>query len=67
MVLEAKVEAVTDLLGLFEAENVNLKKNLNKGYTRESRNRISVDIVEEGGGWRLWSPKNATFPIMLRP
>ena len=49
VVLEAKFEAATDLLGPLEAENVNLKKNLNKGYKRESRTRQSVDIVEEGG------------------
>ena len=49
VVLEAKFEAVANLLGPLEAENVNLKKNLNKGYKRESRTRQSVDIIEEGG------------------
>ena len=34
VVLEAKFEAATDLLGPLAAENVNLKKNINNAYVR---------------------------------
>ena len=37
--LESQVEAVADLIGPLEAENMSLKTNLNKAYQRESRKR----------------------------
>ena len=47
VVLESKFEAATDLLGPLEAENVNLKKNMNKAYVRECRTR--KETVESDG------------------